>query len=234
MEPRTLVNTAESSVVDLLIFLTHALEDRLRKHPVYQHYENLSAVHTELNVHNGLIQENIWPHLTGHTLVGPDKINVRSPGLYVIDDKFLTEYGDIASVGAGEKNHSYTFFHLGNKLSGHAQIIHGGLLATILDELTCRLAFQNFHSKKGVTANLNINYFKPCYVDLYVLIKCTVVKKNGRKCIARGQVYLVDLDADYNGVSIPELVEDKLRLLTECECLVIEPKWVAELKNEQH
>lgn len=207
-------------------------EDELYTHPVYLYYKELSDAHSDSHKESSDIEESIWPFLTGQTLVGQDKINLRSESLYVVDDKFLKEYGDIPELQEGEKNFSYTFFHLGHKLSGHAKIIHGGLLATLLDEITCRLAFQNFHSKKGVTANLNINYLKPCYIDSYVMIKCAVVRKTGRKCVVKGQVYHLDLDADWTDVSIGETVESKANLLTECECLVIEPRWVHELKND--
>lgn len=231
MEPQTLVNTAASSTLDLQEHLLQAIEAKLYKHPIYQHYLNLNLSHSLQNIQNAQIKEIIRPRLTCQTLEGKDKINLRSKALYVIDDKFLTEVENVAELADDENNFTYTFFHLGHKLSGHDQIIHGGLLATILDELTCVLAFQNFRSKKGVTANLNINYLKPLYVDSYVMIKCTLVKKTGRKCVVKGQVYLIDLDTDYSGKSIPNTVENKSNLLTECECLIIEPRWVHELKN---
>lgn len=230
MEPPTLVNSAVNSTIDLQSQENEAIESTLYKHPVYQYYEQLNSEHAIKNSESGAIQENIWPQLTGHTLVGQGKINLRSKGLYIIDNDFLTKYEDIHQLDEHQKNYSYTFFHLGHKLSGHAQIIHGGLLATILDELTCRLAFQNFELKKGVTANLNINYFKPCYVDLYVMIKCTVLKKTGRKCHVKGQVFQLNLDEEIEG-DVRESVESKANLLTECECLVIEPKWVHKLNN---
>ena len=96
----------------------------------------------------------------------------------------------------------------------------------MLDELTCRLAFQNNHSGSGVTANLNINYRQPCFVNTFVLIKCEVLRKVGRKCVVKGHVYKVDLDDENVEVERSE------NLLTECECLVIEPKWVKELKHD--
>lgn len=234
METLTLVNTPAGSLLDLPNKLLKNIELALYSHPIYKYYENLSDSHTLSNEKNGLIEENIWPSLTGHTLAGPDKINFRSRGLYVIDDKFLTEFGDISELQPDERNYSYTFFHLGSKLSGHTLIVHGGFLATILDELTCRLAFQSFPSKKGVTANLLINYLKPCFVDSYVMVKCTFLDKKGRKCRVKGEVYAVDLAANVEGKSISDLVEDKANLLTECTCLVIEPKWVNKLSNTAH
>lgn len=175
-------------------------------------YQGHLSVHKSFNL-STLIQENLKPNLTGYTLSGDDKINFRSDGLFFIDDKFLTDYEDIEVLSEEDNNYSVTFFHLGSNLSGHEGIVHGGLLATLLDELTCRLAFQNFHSKKGVTANLNINYRKPCFVNSKVMIKCEVIKKLGRKCWIKGSVYNMDTDD----------------LLTDCECLVIEPRWVKDL-----
>ncbi|KAK6465594.1 HotDog domain-containing protein [Scheffersomyces coipomensis] len=202
----------------------------LKSNPTYQQYihkYDQFNLKNHLNLH--LIKENIWPNLTGYTLKGQDKINYRSDSLYFIDEKYWN-YQDI-NPDQGDSitnNFSITFFHLGSKLSGHEGIIHGGLLATLLDELTCRLAFQNFESKKGVTANLNINYKKPTYVDQFVIIKCSLIKKIGRKCWIKGQVYkFPEHDSDVDNESADNL-------LTECEVLVIEPKWVHELQNKQN
>lgn len=203
----------------------------LYSHKIYQYYESLSENHAQLNPKCGEIDESIWPTLTGETLIGPEKVGLRSASFYTIDDKFLTSFEDIEELQEGENNCGYTFFHLGLKITGHPKIVHGGLLATLLDELTCRVAFQNFHSKKGVTANLNVKYLKPCFANSYVMIKCTLVNKKGRKCITKGQVYKVDLDEDFEG-SVPEFVERKENLLTEAEVLMIEPKWVEELHNQ--
>lgn len=204
--------------------LLEKIKQELINHPKYLEYFKRYEKHLAEN-EQPLIEEHIWPVLTGETLIGSDKINYRGDSMYVIDDKYLNSKGDIEKLGPQQNNSSYTFFHLGHKLSGHQKIIHGGLLATILDELTCRLAFQNNHSRSGVTANLNINYRKPCFINTFVLIKCEVTKKAGRKCYVRGSVYQVDLESSSE-------IESDGNLLTECECLVIEPKWVNELKKE--
>lgn len=196
----------------------------LTTHPIFLNYLEKCEKHTRGN-NSPLLEENIWPVLTGETLLGSGKINYRGDSMYIIDDKYLHSDNDIEKLGPQDNNRSYTFFHLGHKLSGHQKIIHGGLLATMLDELTCRLAFQNNHSGSGVTANLNINYRQPCFVNTYVLIKCEVSRKVGRKCFVKGYVYKVDIDDVSLEVERPE------NLLTECECLVIEPKWVKDLKH---
>lgn len=160
------------------------------------------------------------PKLTFKTLLGDNKIAYRGETLFVINHKYET-LDEI--VEKPIDNYSCTFLYLGDDLTGHQNIVHGGLLATLLDELTCRLAFQNFHSRKGVTANLNINYRSPCYLNNYVMIKCELLKKSGRKCWVKGSVYKVDLDNN------EDVFDSKENLLTECEVLVIEPKWVKEL-----
>lgn len=238
-EAKTLVNSGEDDSIGSLKSLggsnlANSVKQIFINHPLYKHFNKLYIKHSEANNHNALIQENIWPILTGETLIGDDKINYRSNSFYYIDDKFLTDYNDFTSLNPTDNNYSYTFFHLGHKLSGHQTIIHGGLLATILDEITCRLAFQNFHSKKGVTANLNINYKQPCFINTYIMIKCEVVKKLGRKCFVKGYVYKLNLDDEKYKSNIDlTSIETKQNLLSECECLVIEPKWVSELKNTE-
>lgn len=224
----TLVNSVNGSFTDLK---AQTPENILVSHPIYKHYDELHYVHGLHNLLSASLDQSIWPELTGVTLVGDEKITFRSRGIFVVDDAFLSECNDFSDLGDAH-NSSYTFFHLGSKLSGHSLIVHGGLLATLLDELTCILAFQNFPSKKGVTANLNINYFKPCMINSYVMVKCTLIKKSGRKCWVKGQIYKLDLDADIEG-SVPDFVERKENLLSECECLVIEPRWVHELSDKK-
>ncbi|RLV89451.1 Uncharacterized protein JA1_005160 [Spathaspora sp. JA1] len=188
----------------------------------YQQYLATYDDFTDINKLTLELEERLFPNLTGETLVGQDKINLRTPSLYFIQDSFFKQpHQDIEQPQ--ENNYSITFFHLGDRLSGHQGIVHGGLLATLLDELTCRLAFLNFKSKRGVTANLNINYKKPTLVDNYVMIKCEIIKKQGRKCWVRGDVYHFDINA--------EEIETSDNLLTSCEVLVIEPKWVEKLQN---
>lgn len=183
----------------------------------YLHYKALAEAHNSANPKCATITENLLPNLSGHTLAGAGKIELRTPSLFLVDDQYMALPADFDLVPESAHNVAYTFLYLGDMLSGHLKIVHGGLLATLLDELTCRVAFQNWASGRGVTANLNIAYKKPCPTDLYVMIKCSVIKKLGRKCWTKGEVFKVDLDsAD---------VESKDSLLTECECLVVEPHW---------
>ncbi|CAK7901350.1 hypothetical protein CAAN1_11S02542 [[Candida] anglica] len=234
IDESTAVNTQNNSAIDLKL---DSNEERIfKKHPVHKLYRDIYLNHLDKHKDNPLIHEineNIWPMLTGQTLVGPRKISYRSPSSYVIDPIYLETEKVVAEdlYGKGQ-NYSYTFLHFGDELSGHKALIHGGLLATILDELTCRLAFQNFPSRKGVTASLSLSYKKPCYVNSYVLVRCEVTKKSGRKCWVKGSIYGLNLE-QLNENSDQSAIENAENLLTECECLVIEPRWVKELQNAQ-
>lgn len=82
---------------------------------------------------------------------------------------------------------------------GHDGIIHGGLLATILDEALARTAFMNLPSKIGVTANLDINYKLPTKADQFIVVKTRIAEVKGRKATVIGQV------EDLNGKILVEV-----------------------------
>ncbi|KAL6450629.1 hypothetical protein SBY92_000875 [Candida maltosa Xu316] len=189
-------------------------------------YLNIQTQHLEfVKSHREKLQigERLTPSLTGDTLVGVDKIALRTPTMYFMEDRFFhncTE--DIEDSYTGD-NFAVTFFYLGNKLTGHKGVVHGGLLATLLDELTCRIAFLNFESQRGVTANLNIDYKQPTLADQFVMVKCRVLEKKGRKCWVRGEVFKMNDDDSDLKIDKPE------NLLVSCKVLVVEPKWVEKL-----
>lgn len=68
-----------------------------------------------------------------------------------------------------EKEKEITFiFHLGTQICGYENIIHGGLLATLIDEGFARCSYLMHPNKPRFTANLNINYRAPvCYIYIY-------------------------------------------------------------------
>lgn len=195
----------------------------LTKSKVLQRYWGEYVEHNRRS--SGLeLEERIKPKFTGETLVGSDKIGYRTTTLSLVEEEYVNETPDIEQSDEAKNNKSYTFFYLGNELTGHAGIVHGGMLATLLDELTCRLAFLNFKSRLGVTALLKINYRQPCYANTHIMVKCEVLNKRGRKCLVRGSIYKLNPESD-------GIIEDPLNSLTECECLVVEPKWVDQMKK---
>ena len=71
---------------------------------------------------------------------------------------------------------------------GHDSIIHGGLLATLLDEILARTAFFNLPSHIGVTANLSVNYRAPTKADQFIVVRTKLAKVDGRKATVQGRV----------------------------------------------
>ncbi|KAK9484336.1 HotDog domain-containing protein [Lipomyces starkeyi] len=116
-----------------------------------------------------------------------------------------------------ESHEMVSIVHLGRNLCGHPGIIHGGLLATLLDEGLCRCAFLALPSNVGVTANLNLNYRSPALADRLYVMRANVTKVDGRKAWVKGQFE-----------TIPEDGKEPTTVV-EGEILVVEPKWAKSL-----
>ena len=102
--------------------------------------------------------------------------------------------------------------HLGTDLCGHPGIIHGGLLATLLDEGLARACMPALPNQICVTANLNINYRSPCPENSYIALKAETTKLEGRKAWVTGWIELLDEEGG-TGTKIAE-----------AEALFIEPR----------
>ncbi|KAG6835826.1 hypothetical protein H0H93_014299 [Arthromyces matolae] len=91
-----------------------------------------------------------------------------------------------------DETESHVFVHLGRGLCGHDGIIHGGLLATLLDETLARTAIANLPEKVGVTALLTLNYRAPTRADQFVVIHTILNEVKGRKATVTGRVEALD------------------------------------------
>jgi acyl-coenzyme A thioesterase PaaI-like protein len=102
--------------------------------------------------------------------------------------------------------------YFGDSLCGHPGIVHGGLLATMLDEGLARACFPALPNKIGVTASLKIDYRVPCPAGSYVVLKAYTEKVEGRKAWVKGWIELLG-EKDGSGTKV-----------VEAEALFIEPK----------
>ncbi|KAJ7869011.1 HotDog domain-containing protein [Mycena leptocephala] len=107
-----------------------------------------------------------------------------------------------------DESEACVFVHLGRGLCGHDGIVHGGLLATLLDEALARNAFTNLPEKVGVTATLTLKYRAPTRADQFVVLKTQLVEVKGRKATVSGRV------EDLQG-----------NLLVEATALFIQPRY---------
>ncbi|KAK4682027.1 hypothetical protein QC764_112800 [Podospora pseudoanserina] len=110
-------------------------------------------------------------NLTGGTLMGPGKVTVPP---FSWSERSGKSYVQIS--------------HVGTDLCGHEGIIHGGFLATMLDEGLARCSFPVLPFNVGMTAKLEINYKAPAMANQYLVLRATTVKAEGRKAWVEGHI----------------------------------------------
>jgi len=184
--------TAEVAAIEKQIW-EHPLTKSLLENPKY------IASRPHLKIPEKLRAQN----LTGGTLSAPDKLAV--PPL-----QFATEDG----------SSFVSLQYLGPALCGHPGIVHGGLLATLLDEGTARCCFPALPNKVAVTASLKVEYKKPVMAGQIVVLRAETTKVEGRKAWVKGWLE-----------TLPAKEGDKVIILTEAEALFIEPKGAEKMKN---
>jgi 3'-phosphoadenosine 5'-phosphosulfate synthase len=165
-----------------------SIASKLRAHPDFRESRPHLKIPEAVRSHN----------LTGGSLSGPGMIVVPP---YIWNEKEGKELVQI--------------FYVGNNVSGHPGIVHGGLLATMLDEGLARCCFPALPNKVGVTANLQINYKKPTEADQYLVLKAATTKVEGRKAFVEGHIE-----------TMPENGEEP-EILVSANALFIEPKHAA-------
>ena len=144
------------------------------------------------------IPPGMRPHnLTAGTLLGEGKLEV--PPL-----NFSEKDAELPTL--------VQIMYLGDAICGHPGIVHGGFLATMLDEGLARACFPALPNKVGVTASLKIDYRVPCPAGSYVVLKAYTTKVEGRKAWVKGWIELLG-EEDGTGTRV-----------VEAEALFIEPK----------
>ncbi|KAJ5740610.1 hypothetical protein N7493_000482, partial [Penicillium malachiteum] len=155
---------------------TQEIEDTLKNHPEAQALR-ASPEFKEARPHLK-IPATLRPRsLTAGTLSGPNKIVVPPYIFSERDGKSLV-----------------SLMYLGSDICGHPGIVHGGLLATLLDEGLARCCFPALPNKIGVTANLNIDYRAPAMADQYIALRAETVKVEGRKAWVEGRIETLPTD----------------------------------------
>ncbi|OHF04340.1 thioesterase superfamily protein [Colletotrichum orchidophilum] len=155
-----------------------AVNDFINNHPIAAEMRrNLDM--TESRPHMRLPDALRRHNLTGGTLLGPGRITVP-PVCW-------TERGGKSLV---------SITHLGTDVCGHPGIVHGGLLATMLDEGLARCCFGALPHNVGVTAKLEINYRKPVHAGTYVVLRARTTRVEGRKAWVEGQLETLAADGE--------------------------------------
>ncbi|OZJ06244.1 hypothetical protein BZG36_00849 [Bifiguratus adelaidae] len=156
--------------------------------------------------------EQLEHSLTGKTLRGKGLITVRPLMFYKTDHK-----------------ECWMIFHLGERVCGHAGIVHGGLLATLLDEGSGMLAIPNLPQNTGFTANLTVNYLAPTPVESFLVLHAKLEKTEGRKAIVRAWIERAYETLEEYGPVVPggevDLEAGRAGRLVEATGLFVSPKY---------
>jgi acyl-coenzyme A thioesterase PaaI-like protein len=75
---------------------------------------------------------------------------------------------------------------------GYPGVVHGGIVATMLDEVTSRTIFRGNPPRFVVTARLSIRYRKPVPVETPLRLTGRVVEDKGRVITVAGEVQSMD------------------------------------------
>lgn len=176
---------------------TREIEEYIKSHPLAVEMRT-RLEYSESRPHLKIPEAQRNHSLTGGTLMGTGKV--------VVPPFVWSEQGGKSLVSIS---------YLGEDLCGHPGLVHGGLLATILDEGLARCCFAALPNKIGMTANLNINYRAPAPAGAYVVLKATTTKVEGRKAWVEGRIETLVRDGE------------KPVVLAEATALFIEPRQAA-------
>lgn len=75
---------------------------------------------------------------------------------------------------------------------GYPGVVHGGIIATMLDEVTSRTVFRGDSPRFVVTAQLSLRYRKPVPVETPLKLTGRVVEDKGRVLRVSGEIQNVD------------------------------------------
>jgi len=77
-------------------------------------------------------------------------------------------------------------FSLGEQFQGAPGFIHGGIIATVLDEVMSKVNL--FRGVTAVTAELSVKYFKPVRVGQQLIVEGFEIRQDGRNLFYEGEI----------------------------------------------
>ncbi len=90
------------------------------------------------------------------------------------------------------ENTVQSVFSISEKFQGYPGIAHGGILATILDEVVGRVAMIEDHHRFMMTVNMQVQFRNPVPLNTNIKAEGKIIKIKGRLCKAHGQIVLPD------------------------------------------
>ena len=172
-------------------------EETINRHPLVAALRGRADL-AESRPHMKMPRQYRDRSLTGGALLGPGRL--------AVPPYTWTDAGGRSLVSVS---------YVGGDLCGHPGIVHGGFLATMLDEGMARCCFAALPHGIGVTANLDIDYRRPAPAGSFFVLRAETTRVEGRKAWVRGHIELL-------GDPGTEPV-----ILAEATALFISPKYAA-------
>jgi adenylylsulfate kinase len=173
-------------------------EETINKHPLVAALRARADLH-ESRPHLKLPEDRRSLNLTAGTLMGPRRMAVPP---YAWAD---AEGREFVSV-----------MYAGDQMCGHAPFVHGGMLATILDEGLAFCCFKALPHGTAVTANLNVDYRKPARSPGFFVLRAETQRVEGRKAWVKGRIE-----------TLPTKPGEAPIVVAEATALYISPKYAA-------
>ncbi|OAQ59725.2 thioesterase family protein [Pochonia chlamydosporia 170] len=214
------VNSAEDSISKQQ---THA-EELISSLPLVRYLRSCPSTtesgfdtgYKEFRLHSNKRPDTFSRHLVAGSLFGEQKLPIY-PRLFMQKDP---------------KPRIVALFYIGSHLCGHPGYVHGGLPFVLFDDIFALCAGMGFNSGVAMTANMNINFRKPCLPESLCIIRAEVVKQQGRKAWVEGSIRSFDqfstgdmsalAMAKDAGLSTEEL---NAALVAEATSVFVEPKF---------
>lgn len=135
-----------------------------------------------------------------------------------------------------------TIITLGQQTCGHVDIVHGGLISALFDELLgelfYRVARSNNQKYRGLTAYLKVDFRKPMGNKHPVVFCCKVVETHGRKFHLKAFAFAADPEVDYrtmfnaNGNLFESMHAVKPSSEAEALFLIVKEDWEGMLERD--
>jgi 3'-phosphoadenosine 5'-phosphosulfate synthase len=180
------------------------VEEYINSHPLAKELRS-STEFSESRPHLKIPQSQRGHNLTGGTLLGPGRVTVPP---FVWAERCGSSLVAIS--------------YLDSDLCGHPGIVHGGFLATMIDEGMGKCCSGALPNKVGMTANLKINYRAPVPAGAFVVLRVRTTKVEGRKAWLEAQIETLVSEGE------------KPTILVEASSLFIEPRRAAVSHSSLH
>ncbi|KAK9451010.1 HotDog domain-containing protein [Limtongia smithiae] len=139
-----------------------------------------SVLVNEFRANPDYVEHRMWTSLpkeyTDQALLSG---TLRGPGMFAVPGIVFVNAKDMKVV---------SFVHCGSKLCGFPGIVHGGMIAALLDESLARAAILPLPHHAAVTANLTVNYRSPSFANQIIQIETHVTEFADRKSLVEGKV----------------------------------------------